>query len=353
MSRAVSIGRRSVSLLLVSLVVLSATAGVAAAETRTGDTVVVGPNETIRGDLDAFGGNVVIRGTVDGNLRAFGGNVEISGTVTGNVQTASGSVRVSGRVGGDLSAAAGSVTLASGGVVEGTVEAGAGSVLIDGTVGEDVRAGGQVRLGPDADVAGDVRYGGQLDRADGARVGGEVIRDPGISIGPGPMPRFPTGAFAAYGFLVTLLTAAVLLAAFPRFAAGVVDRVRTDPVRTGGIGLLAVIAVPVALLVLVVTLVGIPLALAGLALFLIALWIGALLGRYVLGVWLLSLADYENRWVALLAGVVAVAVLVRLPVPYLAGLVRLVLFLLGFGAVVLGLWAWYREREGPGLGAPE
>ncbi len=341
---------RALSILCVALVVLAAMPGVAAAATRTGGTVVVGPNETVSEDLEAFGGTVVIQGTVEGDLTAFAGSVEISGTVTGDVEASAGSVDVSGTVGGDLSGAAGAISLRDGASVGGTVEAAAGDVLIDGAVGGDLLVGGEtIRLGPNADVTGDLRYDGELVRADGAAVGGEVTRDPGLSVGPGgPVPRVPGTAFAVYGVVVTLLAAAILLLVFPEFSREVVDRTVTDPVRTGGAGLLALVGIPVALVVLLVTVVGIPFSLVGLLLFVVLLWVGSLYGRYVLGAWLLSLADYENRWVALLVGVAVLLGLRRVPVPLVADLTSFVVFVLGLGAVVSGLVGRYRGRSGPG-----
>lgn len=49
----------------------------------------------------------------------------------------------------------------------------------------------------------------------------------------------------------------------------------------------------------------------------------------------------DNRWAALVLGVALVAVLARLPVPYLGSLVRLGVLALGAGVLVLGLRAVY------------
>ncbi|ELZ27779.1 hypothetical protein C475_07655, partial [Halosimplex carlsbadense 2-9-1] len=101
--------------------------------------------------------------------------------------------------------------------------------------------------------------------------------------------------------------------------------------------------VPIVLVVVAITIVGIPLAFAGSVAFGLLVWLGTIYGRFILGTWLLSLADIENRWAALLVGVLAVAVL-RL-VPVLGALTRFVVFLLGFGALVAVLVDGYRDRR--------
>jgi hypothetical protein len=106
--------------------------------------------------------------------------------------------------------------------------------------------------------------------------------------------------------------------------------------------MLVALGVMAGLVLLFVTIIGIPLSLAGLVLFLLVLWAASVYGRYALGTWLLSYADLDSRWLALVVGVVTVALLGM--VPLLGQLVQTVVLVLGFGALVLGLWNAYRNR---------
>jgi len=83
---------RGIALLLALLVVLAVVPGVAAAESRSGGTVVVAEGETIDENLEAFGGTIVVHGTVNGDLSAFGGDVLVTGDVTGDVSVFAGNV---------------------------------------------------------------------------------------------------------------------------------------------------------------------------------------------------------------------------------------------------------------------
>ncbi|MEF8843267.1 MAG: polymer-forming cytoskeletal protein [Haloarculaceae archaeon] len=339
--------RSALALLLAVTLVLSVVPGLAAADSRAGGTVVVGQSETVSGDLDAFAGSVVVRGTVTGDVNAFGGDVFVAegGRIGGDLNAASGSVRVAGTVTGSVSGAAGDVTVLESGEV-GTLEAGAGSVTILGTVRGDATVGAErLVVGSTGVVGGDLRYDADEFVNDGT-VEGRVVRDRSIAQGPEFQPVGDVGdaVLGVYGFLVNLALGAVLLLVFPGFSSRVADRAVSDPLRSGGVGLLALVAVPVALVLFAVTIIGIPITIVGAFLFAVLAWVGTVYGRFAVGEWLTALADVENRWLALLVGVLAVAVGVRLPL--VGGLVQLAVFLLGLGALSMVIYDAYRGRSG-------
>jgi cytoskeletal protein CcmA (bactofilin family) len=343
--------RRALAVALAAVVLLGAVPAVAVAETRSGGTVVVEEGETVDGDLTASGGTVVVRGTVNGNLQAFAGTVIVDGTVTGDVQAFAGTVRIAGEVGGDVQASGGSVTLAEGATVDGSLQAGAGSVVVAGSVGGNAELGGDtVVLRSTADVAGNVRYDGELTRESGAAVGGSVVEDPSVG-GDGGGFEAAGWLFGVYGVLVNLALGAVLLLAFPGFSRGVAGRIADAPLRTGGVGLLALVGVPALLLGLLITVVGIPLALLGALGYAAALWVGYVYGAFAAGSWLLSVADVGGRWLALVVGVVAVALAGS--VPLLGGLVEFAVLLLGLGALTSGLYGRVRGRRSEPAAAAE
>lgn len=314
---------------------------------RVGGTVVVGANETVTGNVTAVAGTVVVRGTVEGDLEAYGGGVVIAegGTVTGRVRAYAGSVRIAGTVEGTFFAYSGSVTLAESGVVRRSFGAAAGDVLLAGTVRGDANVGaGSIRLAPSAHVTGDLNYDGNLDD-EGGRVDGRIRESSDLALTPSLPVLGPLAAI--YLLLADALLGVILLSAFPQFSWTAANTVSSEPLRTAVAGLAGLVAVPVGLVLVAVTVVGIPIAVAGLAVFVVALWVGSVYGRYAIGTWLLDFADVEHRWGALALGIVLVAVLARLPVPYVGGVVRLVVLLFGVGVLVLGVRALYemvRER---------
>ncbi len=226
---------------------------------------------------------------------------------------------------------------------------GAGEVVLDGISGGDVRVeAGRLRVGPRAQIAGDLRY----------RVTEEVVIDPaaqveGEVIALPPPPERPRGrglallrALWALGFLVV---GAVAVSLFPGTSGSAEEAVRTRPWASLGFGLLWLLAVPIAVVVVAFTLVGLPLALVSAAVYLIFLY----LGRAVIALWLGRLALRKRGaldrggWILCFLVGGAVLVLLRF-VPYVGGLVTLLATVVGVGALIAAL----ATRAAPAPRAP-
>jgi cytoskeletal protein CcmA (bactofilin family) len=344
--------RRALLVVLLVVAVVTGSAGVVTAQfTETGGNVVVEEGETVDG-IQATAGTVVVRGTVEGSVEAMAGSVVVgdTGRVTGDVRATAGSVSVDGTVEGSVEAAGGSVVVGDGATVGGDLRVGAGSLLLAGTVDGSVEAGVEsLRLASTARIGGDLRYArnARFERADGATVGGSVRAVDDISVDAGfgqfrgPDPGPGDLALGIYGVVATLVVGAVVLLAFPGFSRAVETEVAEEPLRAGGVGLLGLVGVPLVLVAVAITVVGLPITFLGLMAYGLAVFVSAVLAEYAVGAWALSLADVEHRWIALLVGVVGVALLSRLPV--VGWVVNLAVFLVGFGAVLTSLYRGYRE----------
>lgn len=353
--------RRVLAVLLASVVALGGLSGVAVAQTGggLGGSIVVEEGETV-GGLDLLAGSLVVRGTVDGDVTGVAGSVRVAagGVVTGSVDLAAGAVDIDGTVQGDVDVAAGSVSVGPDGVVGGTLVVGAESLLLAGTVRGDVEAGAErVTVTETTVVDGTLRYDADAayTQADGATVAGGAVAVANLGGGgflDGLGDGFGDGLgaagwlFSAYWAVATFLVGAVTLYAFPRFTGTVAGTVADRPLVSGGVGLLGLVGGPVLALALAVTVVGLPASLLVLMLFGLAVFVGAVLAEYAVGSWLLSLADVENRYAALVVGVVVVAVLAQLPV--VGWVLNPVVLLLGFGALLLALRASYRAARARG-----
>jgi cytoskeletal protein CcmA (bactofilin family) len=330
---------------------VAAFAGVASAQSGpefADGAVTIDEGETHVGDLEVVASSVVVAGTVQGDVEAVAGTVIVTdtGRVTGGIDSAAGSVTVEGAVDGDVSVAAGSLMVRDGAVVGGSLDAGVADFRLDGTVRGDVRVGAEtLSVGPTAVVGGSVTYdAGTVSISEDADIAGSVTRDENIVVsGPEVVglpaqfdgPILPRGVAAAYGFLVNLVLGVVLLAVAPGFARRVAGVGTKQAVKSGGVGLLVFVGVPIALLLLVLTIVGIPLSLAGLVVFGLLLWVTAVYGAFVVGTWLLSFTEYDNRWGALFVGVLLVALVGLLP--WVGELLQFLVLLVGLGAFALAV----------------
>ncbi len=273
----------------------------------------------------------------------------------------------------DLVVLGGSVTVEQGAVVDGAIAVFGGSVVIAGEVTQDVTVvGGSVELRHGAVVDGDVVVtGGKVQRAPTAQVRGRVIQKPsrpwrwsrwGVGLfGWTPwMAAVPHGGLGwALGGLLHLLVAglragvlaalaalAVVLAPQPtrRVAQGML----THPWESLAMGLLGLLITPVVVVVLVITLVGIPLALVGLVVLALAALYGWLALGVALGQRLAQAVDLhlpEALEAALGALVLYLVVAGAHLIPCVGWVIGWVSGLLGLGGVVWTLLA--REAEKP------
>ncbi|ELZ48006.1 hypothetical protein C463_01926 [Halorubrum californiense DSM 19288] len=336
--------------------------GVAAAQSiqSPSGSVVIAEGETVD-SVETAAATIVVRGTVEGDVSGAAGSIRIAetGRVGGTLASTAGTVVIDGTVAGDVEVGAGSFELTETGRVDGSIDVGAGSIRVDGAVGGDVRAAADsVALGPNAVVDGEFRYDAEtFTESPEASVAGGVVEDPSLGGDGGPGiggggAFLPSWVGTAYGVAANLALGAVLLLAFPRFSRTVGDRVGTDPLVSGGVGFLALAVTPIALAFVAITIVGLPLALVGLVGYVVALWVGYVYGQYALGSWVLDRLGTPNRWLSLLLGVVAVALIGFLP--WVGGLADLLVLLLGLGSLALGLSDRYRggdSRAEGGTGA--
>lgn len=343
--------RRGATLALVALIVLTSFSGVAVAQPAATGTVVIAEGETTS-SLSTVAGTIVVRGTVDGNVDVVAGDVVIErgGTVTGDIRGASGSLRIAGTVGGTVDFGGGSVVIAKTADIGGAVNLGAGSATLAGTIDGDARVGAEtISVRSSAIIGGDLRYDGEMTIEPGAVVMGEVERDASIggNLGPsgvGARLGIPSWLDTVYGFLANLLLGALLLVLLPRYSLRLADRVEDHPVRTGGWGVVTLLSVPLVLVAFAITIVGIPIALLGLLLYLLALWLGAVYGAFAVGQAFLAAAGRESRWIALVGGLLLFSLLGLLP--FVGGLFRFLILLLGLGGVATSIPTLLRRGDG-------
>lgn len=323
----------------------------------------------VEGDVVAAGGRVTLGERVKGDVLVAGGSVSIGGDVLDDVRAAGGDLAFSGRVGGDVMAAGGRVALGPQARVLGKAWLAGGEVEVGGHVGRELRvAAGTVRLA--GEVAGDVvvtarevlvlptaRIRGALTywspgpaRVDpAARVEGAVRHHQMDAVA-----GFRGTARAVWRVVRVLVLASlaligiVLVLALPGGMVAAARTVGSDPWKSLGLGLLSIVATPVAGLVLAVTILGLPLALTLGAFYVAALGLGVLTAALFLGdlgVRLVRRGTEPSRaWgvLALLVGLVGLGLLRAIPV---VGIVLVVLAaVLGMGAALLEL---YRSVTGP------
>jgi len=136
--------RGLVVLMLVLLATLTLAAPASAADTRSGDTIVIGAGETVNQDLYAFASKVQIDGTIKGDLIAFAQEIVVNGTIEGDLQGGAQTILVKGVVKDDARIVAQTITLGE-----------------KSQIGDDLLAMAySLELQPGSTVGGDTLYAG-------------------------------------------------------------------------------------------------------------------------------------------------------------------------------------------------
>lgn len=263
-------------------------------------------------------------------------------------QTAWGDVTVRGRVEDDVSSALGDIDVT--GPVGGDVQAGMGDVFVDGYVGGDVSLGrGNLRLGRNARVKGDVHVGGgTFEHHPEAEYGGLHAARMAPGSDGGPLAGTFDGLLGRGIFAVLLAAAGVLaVVVVPRPLKASASHIDSAPGRALLLGLASLPAVVVVCVSLALTGVGILLVPLFLPAYLALVLFGTLVAAYALGRKVLFTTGGHRAGDAVAAAVGAIVIAAFTLVPFLGGLLLALLALLGAGAVLLALLARRRGSSTP------
>ncbi len=323
----------------------------------TGDPVLV--NAPVFGDLFAAGGTISVRKTVDRSLYVAGSTVTIDEGAGYNAWVAAQTVVIKGEIGHDVWIAAQTVTIDPSARIKGQVRIGAQTVTIAGTVdgkaeitastvntsavyNSDVTLSAEVIEFDGGSIAGNLLYKTPTETSDfGATTitGSKTHEKLNLQTGMNARARS-----ALFGALSMLVSGAVLLFFFRRKVDGVVSLVNSNWVSSLGTGTVVLLLVPVVALMLMITGVGVPLALLTLATYGILLYVAGLLGYVVLGVGIFKTLKqkYQSLWVPFIVALVVMAILQLTP-----GLNRIAFaaFFVGVFIPTLGATVrWYQKE---------
>jgi cytoskeletal protein CcmA (bactofilin family) len=332
-----------------------------------GETVAI--DGDVNGDLLAFGRSVTVRGNVTGDLITGGETIDIEGTIGGNVIGGGrGLSLLRARVGRNLYGFGRDIGVDAAANVEGNAIAFGQKIDIDGRVGLDFKGfasdvtvsgavegdvegfAGTVTLLPSARVGGNVTA--HVDRADdlaiasGAVVGGsadtqlverEQRRNRYLTVGYYVRQIVRLGAAFLTGLLLLWMFPVLRDVSFSNALA---------VLRAGGLGLAAAVTLPVAAVLLCLTIVGIPIGILVFMLGAIGLYFSKTVIAQIIGRSLFRAPHGPPHYAAtLFAGLMIVIVAINLPL--IGGLANFVLTLVGFGVIVSLLLARLNRGSAP------
>jgi hypothetical protein len=302
-----------------------------------GDLAAAGGHVTIDAPIDGYvmsaGRIVTLDGSVGNDLWAAGEEVAVNSAVSNNAMLAGRDVLVGKEaiVGNDARLAGNTVTME--GRVERNLRVGADTARIGGHVGGDVRAQArQVTILPDAVIDGDlvVRASAPPTISEGSRVLGEIRFEQLPQSRWFSWPMFWGGALLA--LLVLGFAALAVSSAWP---ARVAATMRARPARTAVTGLGVLLLTPIAVGALAVTVIGIPLALVLLSLYVAVILLSVVMVAYRVGTWSLDRLHRPaaSSWARMTLGILLLSL--AMSIPFAGWVLALVVLIAGTGALVL------------------
>ncbi|GEM_PF-1767867 len=348
--------------------------------------------ESVPDDLFIAGNQITVQADVGGDVLAAGSNLTINGAVGDDVRIAGGNVTVNGTIGGDLLLAGGTVYVGPDAVIEGNLLLGGGMVRIEGTIrgnakvsGEDIvylgtstgtadlrgenitlrgsvggnaiAAAKKLTIDPAARIGGELRYWSRSGVQEiGASVAGTSVYDEALKMREPVSEEEPTsaGVVGILGIisLFALFSAALSIAVFQfstrTFIIDSAMRLRTGPGMSVLWGLIFFLLTPIVILLLMITIIGLPLALAVAACYFLTLLFAQILTAMVLARWA------EKQWstkkkpwhpVAVYFAALGIWILLKFlwVIPFLGWIIVVLAVFAGFGAVLSVKWERFKQ----------
>lgn len=300
-------------------------------------------DENVDRDVFMAGGQVSSTSRIEGDLLTAGGQLEIAGEILEDLRVAGGDILISGNVGRDVTIAGGEVRILNSSTINGYVLIFAGQVSINGVINSPVQIyAGSVNIGPTAQIHNDVNItASEVSISDSALITGtrnvhitqsaqeEKVKKPTKSVFAG----IYTG-FKVVSFLGKLLVLLLLVRFLGKHIPTLIKPILTKPMATLGWGLIKLIVAPFAILLLAITVIGIPLALISTVFYFLAIYLSSVITAMALGAWINHKGWIKNKNPYLLSTLGLVIVCIICMIPIIGLLAKLIILLLGLGALM-------------------
>lgn len=350
------------------IIVLPSTAIVNSDYFANGRTVEI--SGRVNGDVYVLGGQVFMDGVIDGDLLVAGGSVEISGTVTKNVRLLAGQALITGNIGQNVTAVTATIELSPSSSVGRNVIVVSGNTDLESKVGNNVRLySSSVRISDG--IRGKVlAYVGNLRLTSKVNIGGELeywsnkaaLVDPNAKV-KGGMTHHPSFFYDLFhskilkglkigsklaallmNFFYSFIIGLVMLRYFPQRIDRTIDTLNKKPAQSLVAGVVLLFLLPITMLALLITILGVPFALALLSLTVVGLYTAKILAILWMSTHLFRKFEFnKHRRLYFAFGLITYFILTL--IPYAGTIVTAAALLFGLGGAALGKID--RESKGP------
>jgi len=315
---------------------------------------------TVTGDLWLAGGRYLLSGDVFGSLNTFSQEARISGNVRQSARLLVQHAAVDGTIGNNLIAFAQEIELGEQSRVERDLAIFAEEATLLGQVGRNVhirsnyiiisgKIGGNLNLRANsiailapAEIVGDIDYTcpSEIEIEDGVILGGKTYWKkivPEEEKEPSP----PTGRIIL--FFCSLVTGLFLIPTFRQHTRFTIEELRRNILACMGIGLIFLCLAPVALIILLISVVGIPVGIILMFAYTVFFYISKIYVAILGGIFIVHAfhkGPITRLWIPFILGLIVISFLYT--IPYLGWVIYFLVIITGTGGLLRGM---YRCRK--------
>jgi cytoskeletal protein CcmA (bactofilin family) len=315
---------------------------------------------TVNGDVYLFAEQVIIDGVVNGDLLCCGGSIDVSGKIAHNCRILGGQVLISGEIGKNATIAAGNLQLLPSASLDGNLVATAGNIDLASKIGSDATILAS-NLRVSAQINNDLQcYVGQMRITSRAVIGRNLDYrshslawiEPGATIRgmieyhPSFVHELVKGTWiqsllvgskiivTLMNFIYTFVIGVILIKIFPKNLESALYELKKRPLKSLVFGLMLLILLPLASLLMLMTILGIPFALTLIALNIIGFYTAKVYCIFWVSNWVFGKMGMKvNRMPSFFLGLIVYFCLT--PIPVFGTILAFLFMLLGLGAGVL------------------
>jgi cytoskeletal protein CcmA (bactofilin family) len=295
---------------------------------------------TVNGDVYLAGGSVIVNGVVNGDVLAVGGNVYIGGVVNGNVRVAGGDITIMGSVVKNATVAGGTITWSPEAKVGGSVLGFTNNATLSGKVGRDVRLVASNVTLSQATVVGNLTYWSERDAliTNGSKVTGETNHvatntKANIKQDAENTSRVFNGISMIGSLITTIIIGLLMIKFLPRYVARGEEILHTEFGKSMLRGFFATILIPLVIILLFATILGIPLAFMLIFALIAYLYVARIFAIIAIGAFVFRLMKNKGSLTkSLFVGILIYYVLSM--IPFVGAIVKSVVSLAALGAAI-------------------
>jgi cytoskeletal protein CcmA (bactofilin family) len=361
--------------ILIAAAILMPIIGFAATKNNS-DSIFVASDETITGNLMAAAESVVIDGTISGDLIAAGSSITVNGRIEGDIIAIAQSIVINGEVGGNVriignyiningliarnlnafgsevlvgentkvgwDVLIGAVSARTSGNIGGSIDAYVQKIFINGRIGKNVNVKiyknnslDNLVIDKAAIINGDLNYSSDRQLAlQESNVAGQINFRQTESKEGNALAIWAWSR--VFSILSMILLGLILVFALPKQVNNIIELTKKKYLKSTLIGMIVLMIIPVLSFLLLFTIIGIPLSLVLMCLWLAGIFIAKTLAALMVGDLIIKdVLKNKNAhlfW-SLLLGVLILSLLFSLP--WFGWLLRIITIFLALGSILI------------------